>query len=79
VVKMEAICSSETSVETQQTTRLHIPKDDTLHSHGCENLKSCTTTRVCSCGENGENKDNTDGIGIKIYRKEIYGTEWDKI
>jgi hypothetical protein len=39
-LKMEAICSSETSVATQQTTRHHIPEDDTLHSHCCENLKS---------------------------------------
>jgi hypothetical protein len=30
---MEAICSSETSVETQRTTRRHIPEDDTLHMH----------------------------------------------
>jgi hypothetical protein len=37
---MEAICSSETSVATQQTTRRHIPEDDTLHNHGCGNLKS---------------------------------------
>jgi hypothetical protein len=29
-LKMEAICSSETSVATQQTTRCHIPEDDTL-------------------------------------------------
>jgi hypothetical protein len=29
---MEAICSSETSVDTQRTTRRHIPEDDTLHS-----------------------------------------------
>jgi hypothetical protein len=29
-LKMEAICSSETSVDTQQTTRRHIPKYDTL-------------------------------------------------
>jgi succinate dehydrogenase/fumarate reductase cytochrome b subunit len=29
-LKMEAICSSETSVVTQQTTRRHIPEDDTL-------------------------------------------------
>jgi hypothetical protein len=29
-LKMEAICSSETSVETQRTTRRHIPEDDTL-------------------------------------------------
>jgi hypothetical protein len=39
-LKMEAICSSETSVEIQQTTRRHIPEDDTLHNHRCENLKS---------------------------------------
>jgi hypothetical protein len=37
---MEAICSSETSVETQRTTRRHIPEDETLHNHRCENLKS---------------------------------------
>jgi hypothetical protein len=39
-LKMEAISSSETSVETQQTTRRHIPEDDTLQNHRCENLKS---------------------------------------
>jgi hypothetical protein len=39
-LKMEAICSSETSVSSQQTTRRHIPEDDTLHNHRCENLKS---------------------------------------
>jgi hypothetical protein len=33
-------CSSETSVATQQTTPRHIPEDDTLHNHRCENLKS---------------------------------------
>jgi hypothetical protein len=37
---MEAISSFETSVATQQTTRRHIPEDDTLHNHRCENLKS---------------------------------------
>jgi hypothetical protein len=31
-LKMEAICSSETSVETQLTTGHHIPEDDTLQS-----------------------------------------------
>jgi hypothetical protein len=30
-LKMEAIRSSETSVATQQTTRRHIPEDDTVH------------------------------------------------
>jgi hypothetical protein len=29
-LKMEAVCSSETSVETQRTTRRHIPEGDTL-------------------------------------------------
>jgi hypothetical protein len=30
---MEAICSSETSVETQRTTWRRIPEDDTLHKY----------------------------------------------
>jgi hypothetical protein len=32
-LKMEAICSSETSVATQEATRRHIPEDDTLHNY----------------------------------------------
>jgi hypothetical protein len=28
---MDELCSSETSVETQQTTRRHIPEEDTLY------------------------------------------------
>jgi hypothetical protein len=39
-LKMEAIFSSETSAETRRTTRRHIPEDDSLHNHRCENLKS---------------------------------------
>jgi hypothetical protein len=41
-LKMEAICSSETSVETQRTTWLHSPEDGNLHNHSCENLESYT-------------------------------------
>jgi hypothetical protein len=41
-LKMEAICSSKTSVDTQWTTRRYIPEDGTLHNHRCENLKSYT-------------------------------------
>jgi hypothetical protein len=37
---METICSFETSVDTQQTTRRYIPEDGTLHNHRCENLRS---------------------------------------
>jgi hypothetical protein len=36
---MEAIRFSETSVLTRATGR-HIPEDDILHIHRCENLKS---------------------------------------
>jgi hypothetical protein len=37
---MEAISSSETPGATQRATRRHIPEDNTLHTHRCENLKS---------------------------------------
>jgi hypothetical protein len=43
-LKMEAICSSETSGATQRTTRRHIPEDYTLHNHRSENLKSYKTS-----------------------------------
>jgi hypothetical protein len=39
-VKMEAICSSEMSVDTQRTTRRYIPEIGTLHNHRCADLKS---------------------------------------
>jgi hypothetical protein len=39
-LKMEAIFSSETSVDSQWTTWRYIPDGGTLHSHHCENLKS---------------------------------------
>jgi hypothetical protein len=39
-LKMEAICSSETSVGSQWTTRRYIPEDGTIHNHRIENLKS---------------------------------------
>jgi hypothetical protein len=31
-LKMEAICSSETSVDSQRTTRRYIPEDSTLQN-----------------------------------------------
>jgi hypothetical protein len=38
---MEAICSSETSIDFKRTTRRYIPEDSTtLHNHCRENLKS---------------------------------------
>jgi hypothetical protein len=34
-------------VATQQTTWHHVPEDDTLHNHCCENLKSYIFCRCC--------------------------------
>jgi hypothetical protein len=39
-LKVEMICSSETSVHFQRTIRYYISEDRTLHNHGCENVKS---------------------------------------
>jgi hypothetical protein len=36
---MEAIFSSETSVDSLRTTRRYIQEYGTLHNHRCENLK----------------------------------------
>jgi hypothetical protein len=44
-MKMEAIFSSETSVQTI-STRPHIPEDHILHSHSCENLESYTENNL---------------------------------
>jgi hypothetical protein len=40
--KIEAIYSSETSVDFQRTKRRYIPEDIALHNHRRENLKSYT-------------------------------------
>jgi hypothetical protein len=34
-LKKEAMCSSETMVDFQWTTRRYIPEDKTLHNHNC--------------------------------------------
>jgi hypothetical protein len=46
-LKMEAISSSETSVDTQRTTWRYFPEDGTLHNHWCENLISYTLFFQC--------------------------------
>jgi hypothetical protein len=42
-LKLEAICSSETTADSQLAIRLYIPEDKTPHRHRCENLKSNIT------------------------------------
>jgi hypothetical protein len=44
-LKMEAIRSSKTSVDTR-STQLHIPENGILHSHLCENLKSSIVSEL---------------------------------
>jgi hypothetical protein len=39
-LKIEVICSSETSVDFQRTTWRYIPEDRTLHNHRSEDLNS---------------------------------------
>jgi hypothetical protein len=46
-LKMEAIRSSETSVQSTTSTRHHTPEDGILHSHRRENLKSYDMSLVC--------------------------------
>jgi hypothetical protein len=45
-LKMEAICSSEMSVDFQRATRRYIPEDRNLHNHRRENLKIHTAMNV---------------------------------
>jgi hypothetical protein len=37
---MEAMCSSDTSVDFQRNTLGYIPEDSTPHNHRCESLTS---------------------------------------
>jgi hypothetical protein len=71
---MKAIRSSETSGATQRTTRRHIPEDDTLHNHRCENVKSYLfqVSILALLGKfNGNHAKNQDSI----FRIEI--RKWD--
>jgi predicted GIY-YIG superfamily endonuclease len=47
-------------VATQRTTRRHIPEDDTLQNHRCENLKSYTTLYLFTCSLNSPNINNKE-------------------
>jgi hypothetical protein len=45
-LKMEAICYSQTPLDSEQTTLCYIPEDGTLQNYRCENLKSYNVFRV---------------------------------
>jgi hypothetical protein len=38
--KVEATCSSETSVDFERSTRCYIPEERIVHNHRCEKFKS---------------------------------------
>jgi hypothetical protein len=46
-LKVEAILSLETSVNTYQSARLHVPEEPNLQQHRCENLKFRTVNYGC--------------------------------
>jgi hypothetical protein len=46
-LKMEKICSSETSVDFQRTTRRCVPEYSILRNNRCDNLKSYIIKIVC--------------------------------
>jgi hypothetical protein len=75
---MEAVCSSETSVDLQRATRRYIPEDSNVHNHHFENLKSYTTILVCICN-NVENLDRSasrqQGVRAHLCTLEAYITE----
>jgi hypothetical protein len=58
-LKMEAICSSETSVDTQRTTRRNMPEDDTLQKPTL--LGFNLRTKTGSTLGNVSNKKQDDG------------------
>jgi hypothetical protein len=70
LLKVEAISSSETSVETRRTTRRHIPEDDTLHNHRFENLKSYINLQIYS--------DDTC-ISVRSFKPKVTGNKLQEI
>jgi hypothetical protein len=44
-LKLEATCSSETSVDLHRIARTYIAEDRILHKHRCDNLKQYVSTK----------------------------------
>jgi hypothetical protein len=70
-LKMEAICSSETSGNFQRATRCYIPEERTLHNHRCENLKSLTTSFINIHWALWRKKDSHITIGVRSSTQQI--------
>jgi hypothetical protein len=76
-LKMEAICSSETSVGTQRTTRRYIPDDSTLN-HRCENLKSDIGVYAVCCRDGCASSWVSDVVRyvITMQLTELWNHPW---
>jgi hypothetical protein len=68
-LKMEAIRSSETSVNTISTRR-HIPEDDILHSHRRQNLKSYNRKTCFLRGRSGSYITTDTNIAVSVFVSE---------
>jgi hypothetical protein len=81
-LKLEAICSSETSIDFQRTIRLYIPGDRAFHNHSRENPKSLLYVRIPWSHKANSNLVNNqwkpiqlwDHITIKKYPPTCYFT-----
>jgi hypothetical protein len=62
-LKMEAICSSETPVDFQRTTRRYIPEDGTLQSKFCVQTKIKATKARHRSVPPGRCWDSTSDLG----------------
>jgi hypothetical protein len=67
---MEAVCTSETSVDIQLRTRQYIPEDSELHTRHRENVKSHTRKDVVPSVESCQ----IDGVfhSMKLYLDRFY-------
>jgi hypothetical protein len=70
---MEAIYSSETSVDFRGATWRYVPVDKTLHNRRCENIKSCDINMVLYFVI----KDRLCGLVVRVpgYRSRSVGLD----
>jgi hypothetical protein len=73
-LKMEAMCTSETSVVFQRTTQFFITEDSSLHDHYCENLKSYIYENSLKKNEMGYT--DTSILLICVREKHCTGGMW---
>jgi hypothetical protein len=76
-LKMEAICYSETSVDSRQTARRFMPEDGTLHNHRCENLRSYIRN-LCSSFKERDHILEWDQLFLNLFMLWRVETKYQK-